>query len=179
VATTTNGWAVLEALSTLGGSVVVAVGAVYAALYGRKANVDVEADAHLRPNGQVVVVVKASVSARGVRKIRIATEEGHVPTLRVTEVLDGEEGEDLHDGAVYEQTDAFAEEDQVGAGETVTKVVLFHQPPPTSNLVGWRVTFLVDVPKFLTFRSWWTWSVYAFVEVPTVEDASPGAVKSP
>jgi hypothetical protein len=44
-----DGWAILESLSTLGGTIVLAGGAVAAALYGRKANPSIDASVHSRP----------------------------------------------------------------------------------------------------------------------------------
>lgn len=88
---TTNGWAVLEALSTLGGTIVLAGGAVAGVLYGRTGDIDVTGMVNKRPGG-LVVVVTASMHARGIRTIKVRTESGHTPTMRVTEVMgDGPE----------------------------------------------------------------------------------------
>jgi hypothetical protein len=163
------GWEeALEAFSALGGTVILGGGAVVAILYARKADVGVAATVHPRPGG-VVVVVNASIAARGVRPIRIETQEGHTPIIRVTEVLgdDSEEGDPLYDGDYWETNNAFAGESLVGGGESVSKVVLFPVTPPAGDLVGWRVDFYVDVPRFpKRWRYWWNWTADCFVEAP-------------
>jgi hypothetical protein len=168
MATTTNGWTVLEAVATTVAAALAVVAALVAAFYGRKANVGATGAAHLQPDGHVVLAVEVSISAPGVRPVRISAKGDHVPTITVTEVLsDGPEGDPLRHGAAWEDADGFEDEELVGAGETVSRVVLFHQPVPTPELVGWSVTFLVDGPKFPTWaRGWWTWTADAFVEVP-------------
>jgi hypothetical protein len=167
----TNGWVVLEALATLGATVVLMAGAVVAAFYGRKANPAVEAEPTVRPDGSVVLAVRVSIGAPGVRSIRMAKTPGHTPTITVTEVLDGEGG--LHDGEEYKEQ-PFAgvgidESDEiVSGGETVAKTTLFTLAAPTPDLVGWFVTFFVDVPKrwrrWPRQMHWWSWAADTFVK---------------
>lgn len=73
----------------------------------------------------------------------------------------------LHDGDYWETTDAFASEDIIGGGESVSKVVLFAVAPPAAGQVGWRLDFYADVPRFLkSCRGWWTWAADGFVAIP-------------
>lgn len=186
-----DNWTILEAVATAGGTIVLIGGAVVAGLYGRKANPALAATTFRRPDGLVVLSVLTSVSAPGVRPIRVAksaktkkphrwyplfgpkeprkTKKDHAPFVQVLEVLDGDDGP-LTYGKEYRGYPKIGGE-TVGPGETLSKVVLFHQPPVPANLVGWEVGFFVDVRRSLWFlhrRKWWAWAVDTFVPVPEV-----------
>jgi len=160
----TSGWVILEALATLGGTLVIAVGAIVGARYARKANPSISGRALLRPDGSVVLVLQPALSSPGLLGIRFSKDEGHRSKVTVTEVLQSQGG--LGDGAIYEAF-LFDGEDYVGAGETVAETKVFHMPRPTDDLVGWRIQFFVDVGKLLRRTRWWSWDADGFVEVPT------------
>lgn len=167
-----DGWNVLESLSTLAGSLVLVGGALLAGRYGRKANPTVEAEAFPRPDGSVILAARASVSVPGVLAVKLAKDGAHAPIVRVVEVLIGRDGE-LRAGAEYEGKTVIAGGERVGGGETVSKTDEFPLPVPTLNLVGWRVFFLVDAARWPRSRGWWQWAADCFVPVPEKPEVKP------
>jgi hypothetical protein len=164
-----SGWTILEALATLGGTVVLLIGAIAGALYGRKANPSISGHALRQTDGRVVLVVRPSLAAPGIIGLHIITKDGrHKPQLSATEVLTGADG--LRDGARYESP-IFKDQDVVSGGETIAESRAFLMPDPTPDLVGWRVQFFVDVRKGLKRWQWWSWAADAFVEVPPYDGA--------
>ncbi|MGH9090345.1 MAG: hypothetical protein ACRDZR_03040 [Acidimicrobiales bacterium] len=166
-APSTGNWVMVEALSAAVSAGVLLVGGVVAAMYGRKVNPSVDAGAHLRPDGHVVLTVRSTIASPGVVAVRIPEMPGHVPVVTVTEVLQGKDG--LHDGAVYPGSPLFDGRETVGGGEMVARTELFFMPPPTPNLVGWRAEFFVDVRRFAKRWQWWTWGATTFVRAPEID----------
>lgn len=169
-----DGWTVVEVVGAATGAVVLLGGAaaVVAGLYGRKANPSLDVSAIARPDGRVVLFVRASVSAPGVRPIRVTREGDHTPFVRVIEALDGVMDGPIRYGREYRSPMIFGG-GVVGPGETASKTDLFYQPPPAPDLMGWSVVFVVDVPRLWpTRRGWWTWAINAFVPTPDDEGGS-------
>jgi hypothetical protein len=170
-----DGWTVVEVVGAATGAVVLLGGAaaVVAGLYGRKANPSLDVSAIARPDGRVVLFVRATVSAPGVRPIRVTREGDHTPFVRVVEALDGVMDGPIRYGHEYRSPMIFGG-GVVGPGETASKTELFYQPPPAPDLIGWSVVFVVDVPRLWpTRRGWWTWAANAFVPMPT-DGGGPG-----
>jgi hypothetical protein len=160
----TGDWTIVEAVSAAVSAGVLLVGGGVAAMYGRKVNPTVDASATVRTDGHVVLTVRSMIASPGVLAIRIPEKPGHTPMVTVIEVLEGVNG--LHHGAVYQGSPLYDGRETVGGGETVARTELFLLPPPTSNLVGWRVEFFVDVRRFVKRWQWWTWGATTFERVP-------------
>jgi hypothetical protein len=158
----------VEAVGTAASAVVLIGGAALAARYGRKANPSIEASAHTRPDDRIILTARVSVTVPGVLPIRLAKEGPHAPLVRVVEVLISEDGY-LRTGNEYEGKKGIFKGERVNAGETVANTDEFPLPAPTINLVGWRVSLLVDVRRHLRFlykEKWWRWGAGCFVPVP-------------
>ncbi len=164
-----DAWAITEAVATAVSTGVLVVGAVTAAVYGKKASPSVTASAIARPEGHLVLTATASIANPGVRPLHIsepspdpAKEDS--PVVRVVEVIDS--GAGLHNGEQY-VSNPIAPGVTVGPGQTVAKTVLFRLPEPLPDLAGWRVTFFVEVARWPNKKKTWIWAAAdAFVELP-------------
>jgi hypothetical protein len=155
----------LDVMTGLGAAVTAAgvlTGGVLAARYGRKATVQLSAEAYWTPD-VVLVSVRPSVMAVGIFRVRFKESRGAV--LTTTELwMDTKGG--VNDGGHWDQ-DAVFGPSFVEGGETLTTTTVFPVGKPQSNVVGWRVSIAIQVP-----RRWYvpgdafTWADRVFVPVP-------------
>lgn len=155
----TDSFGVWTNIFTAAGStaaVVVAVGGAYASIrYGRRATVQVAAEA-ARRDGLTAVVVRVSVRAAGVFRLRF--HKDRPCTVRVTEIwglLDG-----LADGRYWE-TGGLFEQRFVEPGETLWTTELMPVAEPEDGLLGWRVAVYVTVARRVGKE--WNWDDRVFV----------------
>jgi hypothetical protein len=143
-------------ITTMVGAIVASVGviggAAIAYVYGRKINVQLEADAHLAPEGGVVVAAHPTVHAAGVRGLTLGGVRWQTDALQIIEVwlVDGQ----LHDGLRWDADGVFGAGSRIAGGETVSTTVLFAPgQPPSPNMIGWRVTY-VGTARRLVGGAW-------------------------
>jgi len=84
-------------------------------------------------------------------------------TVRTTEVIRTDTG--LEDGQWWDGEGVF-EKAFVEGGETLTTTVLFILGQSFPGLVGWRVSFGVNVERKLFGGPGWSWADQAFVPIP-------------
>jgi hypothetical protein len=154
----------VDVFSAAGASaaLIAAAGAVFAAgLYGRRATIEVEAQAHQSLDG-FVVAVRPAVRAVGVLRLRFEEDEG--AWIRVTEQY--QSGDGIVDGLYWDASAVFGQA-FVEGGETVrtTTVIDVGEAPPT--LIGWRVSFGISVTRRRPSRGSWMWGDQAFVPLPS------------
>jgi hypothetical protein len=135
-------------------------GAAIAVLYGRKATANVTAEVHEK-DGEYVLAARPAISAAGVFRLKFAVADGI--TVRTTEVIRTDTG--LEDGQWWDGEGVF-EKAFVEGGETLTTMVLFLLGQTFPGLVGWRVSFGVNVERMLFGGPGWSWADQAFVPVP-------------
>lgn len=135
-------------------------GAVLAVMYGRKASARVSAEVHVK-DGEYILAARPSISAAGVFRLKFAVADGI--TVRTTEIIRTDIG--LEDGQFWDGEGVF-EKEFVEGGETLTTTVLFILGPSFPGLVGWRVSFGVNVERRLFGGPGWSWADQAFVTVP-------------
>jgi hypothetical protein len=156
-------WA--DAFSAAGALAAVAAavgGAIVAIRYGRKATVEVTAEAVAR-GATVLLAVRPSVQASGVFRLRFPDGDGS--RVRVTEVWTTEAG--LADGRYWETSAVFGSS-HVEAGEKIWTTVLFQVDPLDGRLMGWRVMLDVAVARRFSRGREWVWDDRIFLSAPVV-----------
>ena len=149
-----DGAAVATCLAFLGGIWI-------AVKYGCKANASIAGTAYMS-NGRWYVVVRPSVQAVGVFRLRFPDDYG--TWIQVTEVRD--HNGKLSDGRSWSK-DRIFNLDFVEAGETLTTSVLFPLGSEGSELVGWRLILVVRTMRWPAAAQVWEWSDTTFVPSTT------------
>ena len=151
---------IADAAGDIAAVVGVVGGAVIAVMYGRKASAQVSAEVHVK-DGEFILAARPSISAAGVFRLKFAIADGI--TVRTTEIIRTDTG--LVDGQYWDGEGVF-DKAFVEGGETLTTTVLFMLGPSFPGLVGWRVSFGVNVERKLLGGPGWSWADQAFVPVP-------------
>lgn len=152
--------------AAVGSTAALMAAAVAAGFYGRKATAILAAEAHIADH-MVLLSARPSVRAVGVFRLRFSGDDG--ATIRVTEVWRDEDG--LVDGQFWEAGAVFGPAAGGGghfveAGETLLTTVLFNLGPLPPGVVGWRVSFGINVER-RRFGGSWSWADQVFVPVLT------------
>jgi len=138
------------------------IGGIVAGRYGRKATVNLSAEAVPTATG-AIVSVRPSVQAVGIFRLRFHGNRGAVVTT--TEVWADVAG-DLHDGRFWDQ-DAIFGPSFVEGGETLTTTVVCLLKNLPTAVVGWSVSIAIAVPRRrLIPGDSWTWADRVFVPRP-------------
>jgi hypothetical protein len=158
---------ITESVSTAASAGVLLVGGYLAQRYGKRANPSVRARAFWRANGGTGLEVRVTIKCVGLKILRIRRDGNHVPTLRISEVVDTDTDTGYVQTELQKIVVANLKGQIAGPGETINCTELFHVPSLPANLVGWLIELVVEVRR--PIRRWksWTWDETVFVTADT------------
>jgi hypothetical protein len=149
-----SGWTILESIGTVISAAILVLTAVVASRYGHRADPLVSAHP-FGDEGTPGLSVRTEIASRGIRRLRIAREDGHSPTITVVEVL--VIGEKFEDGRRWSAPALDGGSHVVvDPGETISGVVVFPVGPLRGATVGWRVKFNFEARRWRGF-GWLPW----------------------
>ena len=159
-----------EAAGAISATLAFLGGAAVTTRYGRRANASVSAHAFDLGN-EALIVIRPSISAIGVFRLRFSGAEGGAQ-IRVTEVCRSDRG--LSDGRFWD-LGAIFETEFVEAGETLTTSVVLTVDTPAGIVLGWRVSFGVQVERWPEIRGVaWAWADRTFLARGTMAPIALG-----
>ncbi len=140
---------VMTEVGATAGALGIAAGAFFAARYGRRASVSLEATVLPTPAG-FVIVARPSVKAVGIFRVRFVRGNSGSKVM-VVEMYQDDKGEP-HPALTYPRLNVFGEA-FVDGGEELVTTTLIPVPVPPASVIGWAVWFEVHAPnRFLRLR---------------------------